>query len=121
MSTAADIAKANAEKERLAAELAEVHMEIQRLEKKKAFLKDQIDPLLAEGERAGIVEKVVSHPLAVDEKLLAELEARFGPSVVKRSVNTEALRKRMKDDPEVDRLIPRRKQVSLRVGEAWTG
>lgn len=121
MGAAADIAKTNAEKERLASELAEVHMEIQRLEKKKAFLKDQLDPLLLEGERVGLVEKVVSHPLAVGDQLLAELETRFGPDIVKRSVNTEALRKRMKDDPELDRAIPRKRQVSLRVGEEWKG
>ena len=110
------------EKERLAAELYEVHMEIGRLEKKKAYLKDKLDPLLAEGERvADCVEKAVKNTLNVGAKLLNELEERFGAAIVKRSVNTPLLRKHMADDKELDEMIPRKRSVSLRVGEKWGG
>lgn len=111
-----------AEKERLALELYETHAEIQRLEKKKSYLKDQLDPLLAEGERvADCVEKTVKRNLAVGSELLDELEAKYGPSIVKRSVNTPALRKIMAEDKELDDSIPRKKSVSIRVGEKWGG
>lgn len=111
-----------AEKERLARELHEVHMEIQRLEKKKAYLKDKLDPLLAEGERvADCVEKTVTNRLNVGAEMLGELEKRFGAAIVKRSVNTPMLRERMKEDPELDQSIPRKRSVSIRVGEKWGG
>lgn len=108
-------------KVKLAEELFETHMEIQRLEKKKAYLKDQLDPLLAEGERVGSVEKTVKRNLNVGAKLLDELEAKYGPSLVKRSVNTPALRKIMAEDKALDDSIPRKKSVILRVGEKWNG
>lgn len=104
------------EKERLAKDLVETHAEIERLKKKKEYLKDKLDPLLAEGEKFCGVEKVVRRNLDIDDKLLAELEERFGPSIVKKSVNTSTLRVHMKEDAELDKLIPRKKGVSLRVG-----
>lgn len=110
------------EKEQLALELYEVHTEIQRLEKKKAYLKDKLDPLMGEGERVGdCVEKVVTNRLNVGAQLLGELEAKHGPAVVKRAVNTAELRRLMKDDPELDQSIPRKRSVSLRVGDKWGG
>lgn len=110
------------EKEKWALELYEVHMEIQRLEKKKAYLKDKLDPLIEEGERVGdCVEKTVTSRLDVGAKLLDELEEKFGSSVVKRAVNTPALRKIMKENPGLDETIPRKTSVGLRVGEKWGG
>jgi len=110
------------EKERLALELYEVHMEIGRLEKKKAYLKDKLDPLIDEGERVGdCVEKTVVNRIDVGAKLLDELEEKYGSSIVKRAVNTPALRKFMKENPELDDSIPRKRSVSLRVGEKWGG
>ena len=110
------------EKEQMARDLYEVHMEIQRLEKKKAYFKDKLDPMMAEGERvADCVEKQVTRRLMVGDKLLGELEERFGAGVVKRSVNTPRLRDLMKDDPKLDELIPRKRSVSIRVGDKWGG
>jgi len=118
---AADLAKANADKERLAKELTEVHIQIGQLEKRKEWLKSKLEPLLTDGERIGLVAKEVRQNLIVDDTLLATLEARFGASIVKRSVNTPVLRKYMAEDQALDQAIPRKKQVTLRVGEAWDG
>lgn len=104
------------EKERLAKDLVEVHAEIERLKKKKEYLKDKLDPLLAEGEKCCGVEKVARENLTVSAELLNELEERFGPSIVKRAVNTPELREHMKGDPELDKSIPRKRSVSIRVG-----
>ena len=110
------------EKERLALELYDVHAEIQRLEKKKSYLKDKLDPMLEEGERVGdCVEKVVTNRLNVGAKLLGELEEKYGPTVVKRAVNTPELRKLMKENSELDESIPRKRSVSIRVGDKWGG
>jgi hypothetical protein len=118
---AADMAKANAEKEQLADELLKVHLEIKQLEKRKGFLKDKLAPLMQEGERVGMVSKDVKQNLNVDAALLSELEERFGPSIVKRSVNTPVLRQHMKEDTTLDERIPRKKSVVMRVGEEWKG
>lgn len=118
---AADLAKANIEKDRLAKELTDIHLQIAQLEKRKEWLKGKLEPLMTEGERIGLVAKEVRQNLVVDDTLLATLEARFGAGIVKRSVNTPVLRKYMAEDAALDQGIPRKKQVTLRVGEAWDG
>ncbi|HUU21977.1 MAG TPA: hypothetical protein VM389_05520 [Phycisphaerae bacterium] len=125
MKAAAERVKGNTEgegeKETLVRELEEVSIQKKQLEKREKWLKSKLEPLFAPGERVGLVELVVSRPLDVDDELLAELEKRLGPSVVKRSVNTKFLRAVMDGDQELDREIPRKEQRSLRVGEAFKG
>ncbi len=76
---------------------------------------------MQEGERVGLVSKEVKRTLVVDEALLTELEEQFGPKIVKRSVNTPMLRGVMAEDEELDARVPRKKSVTMRVGEEWKG
>ena len=123
MGVAADRAKANegeiSEKEKLAGQLEQVHREIKQLEKRKDWLKSKLEPMLSVGERIGQVEKLEQNPLNVSPDLLKELEEEFGPSIVKRSVNTTHLRELMNDNPELDKRIPRKTRTQIRVGEAY--
>jgi uncharacterized protein YdcH (DUF465 family) len=123
MGVAADRAKANedeiGEKEKLAEQLEEVHRDIKQLEKRKDWLKAKIEPLLSVGEKIGQVEKLEQNPLNVSPDLLNELEEEFGPSIVKRSVNTSHLRQLMSDSPELDKRIPRKTRTQIRVGESY--
>lgn len=123
MGIAGDLAKANEtegnEKEDLARQLEEVHRDIKQLEKRKDWLKAKIEPLLSVGERIGQVEKLEQNPLSVSAELLKELEEEYGPSIVKRSVNTTHLRELMADSEELDKRIPRKTRTQIRVGEAF--
>jgi hypothetical protein len=70
------------------------------------------------GERIGLVEKSQRENLAVSDELLDHLEAKLGPEVVTRKVNTPFLRERMKEDAALDREIPRKTgNPFLTVGE----
>jgi hypothetical protein len=119
MGIAGDVAKGNNEKEDLARQLEEVHVEIKQLEKRKDWLKSKIEPLLSVGERIGQVEKLEQHPLNVGADLLKELEDQYGSKIVKRSVNTTYLRELMKDDADLDKKIPRKTRTQIRVGESY--
>jgi len=55
----------------------------------------------------------------VSPELLKELEDEYGPSIVKRSVNTTHLRELMSDNPELDKRIPRKTRTQIRVGESY--
>lgn len=118
MKAAANMAAANDEKEALAKDLEKVALEIKGLERERDRLKRKLLPLMSLGERIGLVEKGQRETLVVDEDLLKDLEATFGPEVVRRDVNTPFLREKMKEDAALDARIPRKTgDPFLTVGE----
>lgn len=109
------------ERDTLVRELEDVSIQKKQLEKREKWLKSKLMDMLNPGERVGLVEKIVQRPLDIDDELLKELEEKLGPVVVKKSVNTTALRALMESDPELDRMIPRKEKPMIRVGEKWSG
>jgi acetate kinase len=120
MKAAAQMAQANASKEELAAELEKVSEEIKAGEKRKDWLKAKLMPLMAVGERIGMVEKLSVSNLVVDDELLAALEKELGPSVVRREANIKVLREMMIENKALEARIPKGPaKTQLRVGESF--
>ena len=116
MGIAGQMAAANADKEALAAEYAEVVLAIRGLEKKKEAIKFKLEPLMQPKERVGLVVKSVSDGLDVpaDSELLESLEAKY-PGITRKELNAKKVREMFKDRPEIEKDFPTKPGYALRV------
>ncbi len=126
MSTAEDIAKENAEKAKKKAELAKdyenTHLQIKQLEKEKEKIKSKLDPILAVGERIGLVHKISQNVLDIpnNSPIIDELARVLGPQVVRKEIDAKALDEALKTNPNALKdaalTIPRKDRTQIRVG-----